>query len=124
MLLGTSNRSKDTVIFNKSRMHVSAKSDEYNVIFGSGEIDLRNIEELNGKLSKEVNIIFGSGRIYLPKDIPVIVKVETIFGESKLPDGKTDFFGDYLYKNEGATNSSDALYLEVNVVFGSVVIEG
>jgi len=124
MLLGTSGKSKDTVIFNRAKMGVSAKSDEYNVIFGSGEIDLRNIEDLKGDLNKEVNIIFGSGRLYLPKDIPVVVKVETVFGESKLPDGKTDFFGDYLYKNNGTSDGKDALYLEVNVVFGSIVIEG
>ena len=49
LLFGTSHKTKDTIIFNNSKMTISAKSDEYNVIFGSGEIDLRNIDDLEGE---------------------------------------------------------------------------
>jgi predicted membrane protein len=124
LLIGTSNKNKDTIIFNKTRINATSKNDEYNIIFGSGEIDLQNIETLQSNMNKEINVVFGSGRLYLPKNVPVVVKVETVFGESKLPDGKTDFFGDYIYRNNADPVNENVLYLEVNVIFGSIVIEG
>jgi len=122
LLLGTSAKNKDTVFFNKFKMEANSSKDEYNVIFGSGGIDLREITPQEGKINKEINIVFGSGSIYLPSDVPVVVKIETVFGESRYPDGKTVFFGDHLYQNNVQSDSNIAIFLEVNVVFGSVEI--
>jgi hypothetical protein len=122
ILTGTSQKGKNILIFNRSGFQKNVSNNEYNVIFSSGEIDLRDIEDIQGNVSKEVNIVFGSGRLYLPKNIPVVVKVETVFGESRLPDGKTDFFGEYNYKRGGGPGEN-TLFLEVNVVFGSLLVE-
>ncbi|MFC1887332.1 hypothetical protein ACFLYK_00830 [Candidatus Cloacimonadota bacterium] len=122
MLTGPSHKSKDTVIFDKGRININLAKDEYNVVFGSGIIDLRDLKDLPKNMSKEINIVFGSGRIYLPENIPVKLKVDTVFGESRLPDGKTEFFGEYRYQ-KGENFTDDTLFLEINVVFGSVVVE-
>lgn len=122
LLAGPSLKNKGLFFFDRSKIKVNIEKDEYNVIFGSGEIDLRDLAELKHNSKREINIIFGSGRVILPENIPVEIKTDTVFGESKFPDGKTDFFGEYHY-SKNSELEGNVLLLEINVVFGSIRVE-
>ena len=83
MLFGTPfiNKNENNVIFNKADIEHVEAGKEYNVIFGRSEIDLRDIC-LNERSSElEINIIFGYGEIYINPDIPLLIKVSTVFAE-------------------------------------------
>jgi predicted membrane protein len=112
-------KSEGTVIFNEAKFDASSKNNEYNVIFGRSDVDMRNIDLSHGNVRAKVNIIFGSGTIYLSPEIPAIVKVETVFGDSRLPDRSVSSFGNTIYRTSSFKESEPHLQIELNVVFGS-----
>ncbi len=122
ILTGSSLKTKNTIIFNRTRLSSQTDKDEVNIIFGSGLVDLRDLVDLKENTNREINIIFGSGRVILPENTSLLIKSDTVFGESRFPDGKTDFFGEYKYKNK-FEEDGPTLFLEINVVFGSLVVE-
>jgi len=114
---------ENTVMFNHAKIRASKKSSEYNVIFGRSDIDLTNIDITEKNVHSEVNVVFGSGLVYLDPSIPTIVKISTVFAESKLPDRTVSFFGDYVYRNPSYIEGENCLILDLDVVFGNVRIE-
>ena len=114
---------ENTVIFNNAKIKATKSHSEYNVIFGRSDIDLTNIDISEKNVRSEVNVIFGSGLIYLDPSIPTVVKISTVFAESKLPDRTVSFFGDYVYRNAAYVEGEDCLILNVDVVFGNVRFE-
>jgi predicted membrane protein len=122
LLTVSSVKNRGLFFFDSTKTSVDVEKDEYNIIFGSGVIDLREVVELQKKTSREINIIFGAGTIILPENTPVKIKTDTVFGGSRFPDGKTDFFGEYKYRHNSGTEE-ETLYLEINVIFGSLTVE-
>ena len=101
----------------------SKSENEYNLIFGNGEIDLSKIDLSQNNAYAEVNIVFGSGDVYIDPSMPIIIKVSTVFAETKLPGKSINFLGDYVYKSENFSSDSPHLYLKLDVVFGSARIK-
>jgi predicted membrane protein len=114
-----SKKSEGTVVFNEAKFNASSKNNEYNVIFGRSDIDLRNIDLGQGNVRAEINVIFGSGTVYLSPEIPAIIKVETVFGDSSFPGKSTSFLGDSVYKTPAFNENEPHLQLQLSVVFGS-----
>ena len=113
-------RSKDhTVIFHNSQFVDSDLKKEYNVVFGRSEINLRNVDLSRGNLKTQINVVFGSSSAYIDPEIPTIIKVDTVFGESTLPDRSINAFGEYVYKSPTYSEGQPYLLIEMNVVFGS-----
>ncbi len=100
----------------------NARATEYNVVFGSKEIDLRNIELTDTDLRKEINVVFGSSDIIIDPKTTTVAKVSTVFGECVYPHGKSGFLGDYVYQTEKGENEQHKLFLEISVVFGTARI--
>jgi predicted membrane protein len=114
---------RNTIMFSDTKVEYLAPGSEYNVIFGRSTIDLSDIDVSGGKEKIEISVIFGSGLIYINQEIPMKIKISTVFGDTKMPVGNVSFFGDYIYKTGSYTEGEDYLRLDVDVVFGSVIIE-
>ncbi len=110
--------SDNTVLFEESRVEMSAISDEYNVLFGKGVIDATNRPEDRKVRKVEVNTIFGHSTIKISTGVPTIVKVSSAFGGCRLPDGTMVSFGEYTYRNKAAQQSEAVTIIKSSVVFG------
>ena len=114
---------RNTTMFSDTKVEYLVPGSEYNVVFGKSTIDLSNIDISGGKEKIEISVIFGSGIVYINQEIPMKIKISTVFGDTKMPVGNVSFFGDYIYKTGSYTEGEDYLRLDVDVVFGSVIIE-
>lgn len=113
--------SQQNIIFNELDIKITDTiNDEYNIIFGSGVIDLTEISPEKAK-SVEINTIFGSSEILINPNIPVIIKASSVFGKVSLPNGNSISFGDYKYTSDN--KDSEPIIVEVNVVFGSTEVK-
>lgn len=112
----------NNVIFNEIDIKVTDNiNDEYNIIFGKGVIDLTDISAENVNKKIEINTIFGSGEILINSEIPVKLKVSSVFGRAAVPDGTVITFGDYNYF--GGDNSDNIpVEIEANAIFANVDI--
>jgi hypothetical protein len=112
-----------TVVFSQRTITHVEDGKEYNVIFGNGIFDLRNLafsqdEEVNIKL----NTIFGSSEVLIIDSIPLEIKAHTVFAGSKMPDGNTTAFGESEYSSTGHHQPPN-LRIEANTVFGGFLVK-
>lgn len=121
-LITRNSRSKNfnikTNVFN-THQYSNENAKEYNVVFGSSIIDLSAISESSELL--KVNTVFGSSEIYLAEDINYDIHVNTVFGETVMPDRKGVNFGSNNYNLGDGDNS--AIPIEINTVFGQAVVK-
>lgn len=123
LLVGkTSHGSDDIIMFKNTKMNLNNGQNEKTILFGSGIIDLTDISLAEGRYDLDVNVIFGSGVIYIPEDIPAVIKVSVVFGEGRFPNGSSEVFGDETFKTENLDKNQPYLNLNMDVVFGSGVI--
>ncbi len=115
--------SGNTVIFSESKIESKEAGNEYNIVFGKSTIDLTDIDISESGAVMEVNVVFGSGYILINPEIPTLIKVSTVFAESKLPKGNVSFFGDRTYKTKSYVDGENHLKLNIDVVFGNAIIE-
>lgn len=122
LLTGISFKSpeKESVVFGSSRMKFNPENPEMNIVFGSGEIDMTNIEVKNTTFNSKINIVFGDGEIIIDRDTPMRVQVTTVFGASDFPDETTIAFGDYVYKTKSFREGEPHLRVKADVVFGGL----
>ncbi|MGC8764518.1 MAG: hypothetical protein ACP5QT_01350 [Brevinematia bacterium] len=109
------------VIFSEGEFkYNSEKTKEYNIIFGSGKIDLSDVGELTENKVIKINTIFGGGSLILKKNTPFRLKTSVAFGGISFPEGEAIYFGEKeLKQGEKSTYFMD---VELNVVFGGFKI--
>lgn len=128
MLIGNfntwDNRGDDhTTVFSESKIEgVEEKFKEYNVIFGSSEIDLRNVDLSNGSKEIEINTVFGETEIKIDQSTPIRIKAEAVFASAKLPNGNAASFGTATYESENFEKDTNHIYIKSDVVFGNFVV--
>ncbi|SRR6056297_307616 len=112
------NTDENIILFGDSNIKVvDLVEDEYNIIFGSGVIDLRDVNLDNINKEIEINTIFGSSEVLLDSTKAIRIKGSSVFGQLKLPNGNSVSFGDLNYNN--ISNQEDkVIYLKSSVVFG------
>lgn len=108
------------MIFNSGEMNIADKDSEYNIIFSSGTVDLTSTPVKSKKI--EINCVFSKGTVIIGRDMPVVVKANSAFGATNLPDNTSISFGEHTYSSGGYTDSSDCLIIETNSVFGQLDI--
>jgi hypothetical protein len=119
---GTALRDENTVVFG-SRTTLAgetAGSRDYNIIFGSGDIDFTGLPADNA--TREVNIVFGSGTLRVNPDTPLQIRMSSAFGSVRAPDGATVSFGDRTWTSAAYREGSPALRVKASAVFGSLSI--
>jgi hypothetical protein len=111
-----------TVIFSQRTITSIENGKEYNVIFGNGRFDLRNLQYREGEeISVRMNTIFGSSEVLINDSIPLEIKAHTVFAGSKMPDGNTSAFGESKYKSS-SYNNAPLIRIESNTVFGGFLV--
>ncbi len=107
-------KSNKDIVFSEGDFSYSNEDyKEYNILFGSGRIDLSKIENLTSNKTIKINTIFGSGTLYLKKDSPFRLKTSVAFGGINFPDGEAIYFGE---RKIGEKNNY-TIDIELNVVF-------
>lgn len=123
MLFGNSfSKGENNLIFSSRTINYTENTDEYNVIFGSGVIDLSTLNSENFTSPIEVNTIFGSTVLKINPDTPINVETNTVFGTTKTPENQTNFFGDSTYKTDKPDNQVPVLRIKTNTIFGELKI--
>lgn len=116
--------SKNDIIFADTKVNnLDDMNREYNVIFGKGSFDFRDIDFTdNQPVAIELNTVFGSSEITLNKNMPVKIKGETVFANLQFPNGNSTFFGDIAYHSDNFDESKPYVVLKVTAVFSNVEI--
>jgi predicted membrane protein len=115
-------RSGQSICFGNSKIKAGSAYKEYNIIFGSGVVDLTDFPLEDGRNRIEVNTVFGSGIIKINPEIPVVIKGDAVFANARLPDGHNTTFGDFDYRSPQFKKGEKYLEIEADVVFGSLEI--
>lgn len=119
-----SNIEGNTTIFSESKINgLKEKYKEYNVIFGSSVIDLRNIDLSDGSKEIEINTIFGNTTLIIDKETPVKIKSDVVFASSKLPRENTSAFGTGHYESDNFNKDANHIYIKADIVFGELKVK-
>ena len=115
---------RNTVVFsNRSHLEYSAdRGKDYNVIFGSGDVDLSKVEVGDKSVRAEVNVIFGNGTLRVNPRVPVRVNMSAAFGTIVAPNGRSAAFGDSEFTNSAYKSGTPALEIKATAVFGKLTV--
>lgn len=111
-----------STIFSDFNFSGKEVNNEYNVVFGKGTFDFRNVDFSKGSKDIKINTVFGAAEILLNDSVPVRIRSNSAFGGIKLPNGNTTAFGSTEYSSDQFSTDSTYLNLELNVVFGGMEI--
>jgi hypothetical protein len=112
-----------TVIFSQRTINNIENGKEYNVIFGSGRFDLRNIQKPeNDEVKIKINTIFAGSEVLISDSIPIEIRAHTVFAGSKMPDGNSSAFGETNFIND-TNGNAPLVQIESNTVFGGFLVK-
>ncbi len=111
---------RSATIFDDRHWESSSMNRDFNIVFGSGLIDLTKGDALDQFKKREINVIFGSGTVLLNENIPTEIDVNTVFGQVHLPTRDISFFGQDTYKIKSDNDSLKVMRIEANAVFGEI----
>lgn len=93
---------------------------KYDIVFGSGAIDLRNVDLSNGDIKVKIDTVFGDSVVLLDKNTPYEIKSNTVFGSTSLPLENKTVVGSTVYRSENFDKGKNVIRIESNVVFGAL----
>jgi len=111
---------ENDAVFKEISVKGNPEHDEYNVLFGKSEFDLRDINLDEGSVNLKVNTIFGNSMILVNENTPVRFRIDAVFADARLPNGNTAVIGNNQYESEGFNEKENHLYIKADVVFGAV----
>ena len=106
-------------IFSSSSQEADPQASNYTTIFGEHSLYFNEIQEANFNL--EINTVFGETKVYIPKDLPIVIKSNAYFAESSFPDGREVNFGDKQY-SQNINPCSHSAIIRCLTVFGKTKI--
>lgn len=101
------------------------KDNEYNVVFGESQFDLRSINIEESK-SINVHVVFGKMTILIPKDLPIKIKSNVVFGSIKRHPQEENFTSPILgnvFYSYNLDKDKKSLTINTDVVFGEVILK-
>ena len=114
---------ENTIVFGHRTIDKIEDDTEYNVVFGKGVFDLRNVYPADSqKIFIRLNTVFGSSDILYNDTIPLSIKSTSAFGGTKLPSGNTEAFGTYEFNTDTA-GREPLVRIETNTVFGGTLFK-
>jgi hypothetical protein len=120
MLINSGSARRNTVIFDERNMS-NTDSQEYNIIFGTGVVDLSKVN-IDSDVRKEIDTVFASSTIRVDPDIPARIVVNSAFAWAQMPDGNGIAFGQYTYVTKSYVPGEKHLEVKADVVFGELKI--
>ncbi len=109
---------KKSIIFGRSKVIGKPNVVTYNVTFGSGEIDLSDLE-ITGPTHITINTVLGTTSLIVPAHIPTKVRVNALVARAGLPDETLVSFGRNVYTT---SDTEPNLILQANVVLGNLEV--
>ena len=120
---GVWNRSSNSTVFSEAEMQYDAKHDDYDIVFGSGTIDLFKMELPTQNRKVEVSVVFGSGTVIINDSIPMKIEMNSVLGASVMEDKQTSAMGKTYNTTSAYKEGQPYVLLETNVVFGRLVLK-
>jgi hypothetical protein len=121
ILIGISGaKMKASTLFDDRHWESTSTNRDFNIIFGTGVIDLTKGDILNQFNKRDINVIFGSGTVLLNESIPTIIDANTVFGHVHLPTRDISLFGQDTYKIKTENDSIPTMRIEANAIFGEI----
>lgn len=109
---------ENEVLFGEKRFTNPESDKDYSVVFGKGTYDFRDLD-LKGQTQRiRISTVFGGTIIKLNKDMPVMIKVESAFAGTELPNGNSAVFGSSTYTSPDFNPDLPHLEIKLEVVFG------
>jgi hypothetical protein len=94
----------------------------YNIVFGSGDVDLSEVTLGSSSVRTEVNVVFGRGVLRINPALPVRIDMSAAFASVEAPDGRSVSFGDTVYTTASYRDGAAALDVRAVAVFGRLVV--
>ncbi len=117
------NQSKDEAIMTSRHFDYSKYNGAYDIVFGSGVIDLFKVSEDELSKTVKVDVVFGNGKILINDSIPTMIKMETAFGTVQVPGNSINGFGEQVYTNAAYSPDKPFLKIKASAVFGRIEIQ-
>lgn len=125
VIMGGMNRrwhSVDAIFGSSSTEYQSGKGD-YNIVFGSGTIDLSKMKTVIQDEKINVSVVFGNGTLLVNDSLPLIIKGTAVFGNIVLPNQSSSAMGDIYYTSPTYSDSQPHVTIDANSVFGKLVVQ-
>ena len=117
------NDSERDVIFSDKNYNTFEDNGDYNTVFGKSNFDFRGYDLQGQKRKLKLSTVFGGTVIKIDKDLPVRIRVESVFGGADLPNGNSAVFGSSVYESQNLNTENPYLDMKLDVVFGGVEVK-
>ena len=112
-----------SAVFNESRINYDESQREYNIIFGSGTVDLFKMDTSHENKKFEVNVVFGNGTVILNDSVPILVEMNSAFGAATALDKSINALGKTTFTTSAYKANEPYTFIKASVVFGKLNIE-
>ncbi|HTR53103.1 MAG TPA: LiaF domain-containing protein [Kofleriaceae bacterium] len=111
--------SAEAVLARRNFSHAGALDHDarFDVLFGSGTVDLTGLVEPEHDVTVTIETLFGHALVKLPPALAYDVEGNSAFGEVRMPDRTATAMGSLVYR--AASDHPSRLHLRVNAVFGA-----
>jgi hypothetical protein len=97
--------------------------DEYSIMFGTGRLDLREVDLSGEEVDVTVRITFGDVQIILPEDPAVEVTVDTQFADATVFGETSEGVTSDTFQDPGSRDPTDGtLRLDLHVTFAGMEV--
>ncbi len=115
--------SENETIFAESKFAGSGAAGNHRVIFGSTELDLRDVQIADKDVEFSYDVVFGALKIKVDPNKPIRVVGDAVFAGISLPNGNSSAFGHVTYSSPSFKESEPSIKVTVKTVFGGVEVE-
>jgi hypothetical protein len=105
-----------TKVSNVENVYMSVSGSDYNIIFGSNQIDLTNRDYTSESIN--INTVFGTSEVFLSPTMVYDIRINTVFGETLLPNNSSIKTSSESY-TVGDSDAEQKQSIEINTVFGT-----
>ena len=116
LLIGSSTKPVKKSGTIKGSYYMSNRSGEYTIVFSSGTIDLRDLQENVGDM--EITVVFGRATVILPTHLNFDIEPTSVFGSTIMPDKSHYGFGGGRFQKGNETGRP--IHIESTAVFGQL----
>ena len=113
----------NSAVFNEARLDYDDSQREYNIVFGSGTIDLFKMEANPPNKRIEVSVVFGNGTVILNDSIPILVELSSAFGAATTPDKTLNALGKSTFSTSAYKANEPYVFIKASVVFGKLDVQ-
>ena len=116
-------RQGNSAVFGEAQMEYDPQHDDYDIVFGSGTIDLFKMDAPMKNKKIEVSVVFGNGTLIVNDSIPMKIEMNAVFGANILEGKQVNALGKSYSTTSAYKEGMPYVFLETNAVFGRLTIQ-